>query len=220
VVCDDNAAPASCCYYGTGRVLLCDWQAWQGQPNSGTEEPFTAPEDFTFPRPFVLSDAMIDVGEAARLDLDVRTRSSALPRYDGSGGEQCATEQLEGIDLTLSLDCVNYSNLALAFNSQVIQNINSAAGYPTQLQIDALVKPARRPMALIFEGTNAVDGALLLVFIPKVKFAIAKSRRFISDDFADITMTGKVLHYGQGIAGSIPWWRETHNFCFQPPVLN
>jgi hypothetical protein len=107
-------SPQDCCYYGVGVVRLAPWDSWQqgwahASPivfDAATQAPIIAP-------------AFRDVGEANRLDLDVRTKTNALPRYDGQGGEQAATETLEGIDVTLGLDCLNFANLLQALRGQL-----------------------------------------------------------------------------------------------------
>jgi hypothetical protein len=212
VDCTGDVLPTSCCYYGAGRVLLCDWQGWQQRDDIGSIEPFLLLGNVGFSRDFR------DIGEAARLDIDVRTKSNVLPRYDGCGGEQCATEQLEGIDITLGIDCLSEENLALAFAANV-QPVVDISESMTIRRLNALVQCARRPMSLLFDAVNAIDGSQTLVFVPKIKFSIIKNRRFISDDFGEITLTGRILHAGAVAAGHSPWWEETTLRCLPPPSV-
>lgn len=212
--CIGEPLPQSCCYYGTGRVYLAGWLDWQNTDLVGNQEPFVLARDDGggVVLPLAITSAMRDIGEAARLDIDVRTKSNSLQRYDGCGGEQCATEQLEGIDITLGIDCLSIENLALAFAANTSASISQTSTQTAQ-RLNALVQCARTPMALLFEAINVMDGSMLLVFIPKVKFSIAKNRRFISDDFGEITLTGRVLHAGSVGPGHSPWWDETTVRC-------
>jgi hypothetical protein len=215
------ALPNSCCYYGTGAVKLAPWDAWQQAYgyHYGLSYGIADP---------LLSDAFRDVGEANRLDLDVRTRKHTLQRYDGCGGTQCATEQLDTIELTLGLDCLDWDNLELAFAATrtdiAVEAAGQAYGYgygynygvdiaslprgTPMARLAMLTKCARKPMAILFEGRNAVDDTSIWTFIPKVKLHIAPSRRFISDDIAELTLTGTVLHAGERGQGYSPWWDE------------
>ena len=199
---------AACCYIGAGRVYLCGWKEWQQTSGAGAFEPFILPNPLLGPfAALQISSAMRDVGEASRLDLDIRTRSERLQRYDCCAGEQCATEQLEGVDITLTIDCVNLDNLKLAFAGQLseLPSIPSPASGLGISRLAALVKCAREPMALLFEGINAVDGSQVFVFLRKVKFGVAKNRRYLSDDFAEITLTGSLLQaQGRPSAASAP----------------
>lgn len=215
--------PNSCCYYGTGAVKLAPWDGWQQA--YGYQYGFS----YGMADP-LLSPAFRDVGEANRLDLDVRTRKHSLQRYDGCGGVQCATEQLDSIELTLGLDCLDWDNLALAFaatRTDLASEVDGQAygfAYGLNYGMDSasvprgtpltrlamLTRCARKPMALLFEGTNAVDGTSIWTFVPKVKLHIAASRRFISDDIADLTLTGTVLHAGDRGVGYSPWWDELY----------
>jgi hypothetical protein len=196
---------------------LAGWFDWQDTIVGGNQPFLLARDDgFGSALPFFISPNMRDIGEASRLDIDVRTKSNALPRYDGCGGEQCTTEQLEGIDITLGIDCLSLDNLALAFASNISNNISQTTTQAAQ-RLTALVNCARGPMSLLFEAINIMDGSQLLVFIPKVKFSITKNRRYISDDFGEITLTGRVLHAGPVAAGYSPWWNETTLRCLPPP---
>lgn len=209
-----------CCYLGTGVVRLAPWNAWQqgwAYPtpcffNSTTGLVETAP-------------AFIDIGEANRLDIEIRSKTQTLPRYDGCGGEQCATETLEGVSLSLGLDCLNWSNLSLALrgalseiNTEIpnqqswgfdwganwgtnFNPINPLTGQPLPLpqgapiaQNAALKACFSQPVALLFQGRNAITGTGLTVFVPKVKLALAKTRPIISDDIAQLSLSGTVLY--------------------------
>jgi hypothetical protein len=214
--------PESCCYYGVGRVLLCNWDAWQPSvvegevqtlPTEGEQQPFSIYYVDNVPV-VTINQVFRDVGEASVLDLNVRTRTDTLPRYDGFGGVDCTTELLEGVDLTLSMDCLSDANLALAFGGST-QSLTSPPQLPSTRNTMRLVP--QKPQAVLFEGVNAVGGATQLFFIPKVKLRLAKNRRFLSDDFGQIAITGEVLSAmlpnaiapGEGPSSLIGWWQET-----------
>lgn len=216
--------PQSCCYYGVGAVKLAPWGA-------------LSPAEQAQPW---LSAAWRDVGEASRLDLTVRSKTSSLPRYDGCGGVQCATEKLEGIDINLGLDCLDWANLMLAFAATAtdlpaevpglswgynwgggwgweadLANTGSLLphGVP-QTRLAMLTRCAREPMSVLFEGKNLIDGSSLWVHVPKVKFQLAQNRSFLSQDFGELQLTGMVLHAGARSTGlpSVfsPYWDEIY----------
>jgi hypothetical protein len=233
-------SPSDCCYLGVGVVRLAPWDSWQqswgyhwGQSWGQQADPISFdPSTNTT----LVAPAFRDVGEANRLDIDVRTKTNALPRYDGCGGEQCATEMLDGIDVTLGLDCLSWANIVQAFNGQLteldfeIPNQQSwgydwgsgwganpapvdpltgqALPIPQGVAIARMAMFAKcynKPVALLFEGRNVMTGAGMTVFIPKLKLGMAKRMPLISDDIADLTLTGRVLHAGDRGPGRSPY---------------
>lgn len=203
-----------CCYFGVGIVRLAPAGGWQA--GWAYSNPFYFD---TNTNQLIIAPAFRDVGEANRLELNFRTKITAIPRYDGLGGEQSTVERLDGIDAMLGLDCVNVANLLQAFGGVAIDmpfQINGVDGYgydwglnwganttsavplPSGVPVVQILPDLRQtpPMALLFEGRNAITGTGVLVFIPKLQFSLAKRRVFISDDIAELSLTANVLRTG------------------------
>lgn len=218
--------PQSCCYLGVGVVHLAPWDAWQQSWGYGFGQSFGMADAL---QSLGSADSLFrDVGEASRLDIDVQTRINTLRRYDGRGGSGAETEQLDKINLVLNLDCLDWDNLALAFAATRTELSDELPGDSWGFDYGAnfgmqtsshglrlarfamLTQLARKPMAVVFDGINAIDGRGVKVFIPKVKLHLAPKRQLITDDMAELSLSGTILHAGDRGEGFSPWWDEIY----------
>ena len=93
-------------------------------------------------------------------------------------------------------------------------SLNTTGTNSTPLvRLAMLTQCQREPMAALFEGINAIDGSSVKVYIPKLKLHLANNRRLITDDMAELSLTGTVLHAGLSPTQIAGYYQQIIWFC-------
>ena len=219
--------PTCGCYYGSGILYAAVLPTDDGSAiNTGF--------DFSPAlQQLVLQPAWVDLGEVSGLSIDIETAQNKLPRYDGKGGTDAATETFVSASVNLTMHTLCTANLSLALAANITDlplpyilgneswgydwgnnwGFNPSGYYPQGVllqQLNALSKQYRPKVALLYVGRNHADGSGVIVHIPTVKLGIAKRRPIISDDIESIALSGTVLYTADTTPTPTNWWREIY----------